>query len=1020
MCMKKFLWCFTVVFSVLSGLTAQTRIAILGDIERNRAETDMLTERFSKERNIALLERSEIDRIIAEQKLSLLSNSDAMKLGAMLGSRGMIIIKSFEWEGKNVLSARLVAAKSGAILGVWIQDTPSTEAFHFADGVKFSFMPLISKLFLDRKDITALSLLNIRASVDSPEAKELERKITLLLSQRLMYEKSFVVLERWRLSNIAWEKELNLDSNPFWTGSYILDGSLERTHDGKGTVKVVLRLRKPGEKEPTLMEVSGSTLDLKSFVEKMTVAVREKLGGTSGEAVSWDMKKEAEFYFNEAQWLLRAGAFERAREAADAAAALGKTGLEIDFIRIKSYMEELAKKDHNTARKQTIPRKNITLSEKLDKLFTALDIYINFAEARKRNSRKYDKQNWGLIGYELNKMTLNTIITSFLKPEDQELRKKAYLLRLLYKKFISLSVKDTSYEYIIAVEIIFDKPEDAVTEYKRILAKNASQKHYAILTSIRSIMQKHHGNLCVWNFPDGGGNIEEHEFFVDISEHFKQISEELEGTEKFQEQIDALLLAGNKASKEKISNIVWEFRDQILEGNGKAGVCPAILIESNQCPTETIMKLLMYAFAQDRIWNEAGINFLLNSYFRAYGYGRNNENKLKLAEAFYSYYGRIKDKIKNPFTETKRSLTLNSSFPREKKDINIETFCPSPVFSFKLAELFSKGITLEHNVKMNCYKGCLQISGASSKGNNHCSIYLIYCNEDDKHPNLAINENRATLPSLIKWEDTGRIFKTENDIYFFSDQGEIQALEKNGLWRKLGNTGFQGVRNVIFSGNMFFIAYQELVLAGNRENTLPSAIVQFDVKSGSMKILASSKRNPPISPLDNCPSWHIYEMACSNSGVFSSYVTGKSNFKGKGAIYEYNIAENKWKINKDILSSYGGGEDVFEMKKGNLQWVSLIPFEENACEYEECAFRKISLMTGNGEKVLKMTQLDENLFEIMAVDMDDEKFTGSKFGIEKKYFSKGPVFLHRFAVSGKRAYIILRSETFRDFNTSRV
>ena len=81
---------------------AGTRIAILGDLGENLAEIDTLTESLSKEPGVELVERTDIDKIITEQKLSLLgvTMDDAIKAGALLGAKGVIIIKSFEWAAK--------------------------------------------------------------------------------------------------------------------------------------------------------------------------------------------------------------------------------------------------------------------------------------------------------------------------------------------------------------------------------------------------------------------------------------------------------------------------------------------------------------------------------------------------------------------------------------------------------------------------------------------------------------------------------------------------------------------------------------------------------------------------------------------------------------------------------------------------------------------------------------------------------------------------------------------------------
>ena len=61
------------------------------------------------------------------------------------------------------------------------------------------------------------------------------------------------------------------------------------------------------------------------------------------------------------------------------------------------------------------------------------------------------------------------------------------------------------------------------------------------------------------------------------------------------------------------------------------------------------------------------------------------------------------------------------------------------------------------------------------------------------------------------------------------------------------------------------------------------------------------------------------------------------------------------------------------------------------------------------KKVLRIIQLDECLFEIKAIDMDNLEIAGSRFSTDKKYFSEGSNFINYFAASEKRAYIVFGS-----------
>ena len=93
------------------------------------------------------------------------------------------------------------------------------------------------------------------------------------------------------MEKLDWEKDLgSAENNPFWTGSYLLDGSIELV--GDDSIKVVVRLRKPSGEELRLEE-TGKKDKLNEVTDRLTKKILQELGKSS-ENISWDTKAEAE------------------------------------------------------------------------------------------------------------------------------------------------------------------------------------------------------------------------------------------------------------------------------------------------------------------------------------------------------------------------------------------------------------------------------------------------------------------------------------------------------------------------------------------------------------------------------------------------------------------------------------------------------------------------------------------------------------------------------------------------------
>ncbi len=86
--------------------TAPVKIAIIGDAGKFRAEMDLLTVALSSEKNLVVLDRTDIDLVLKEHEIMLSEISkNSIRIGKLLGADGIILLKSFNFSGKEYTSA---------------------------------------------------------------------------------------------------------------------------------------------------------------------------------------------------------------------------------------------------------------------------------------------------------------------------------------------------------------------------------------------------------------------------------------------------------------------------------------------------------------------------------------------------------------------------------------------------------------------------------------------------------------------------------------------------------------------------------------------------------------------------------------------------------------------------------------------------------------------------------------------------------------------------------------------------
>jgi Ca2+-binding EF-hand superfamily protein len=324
--------------AVLNVHARPVMLAVIAEDPALQPATALLVAELSARDQVALVEREEIDRLRREQQLTLAHGRDVLRLGQMLGADGLFLL-TLQKEGEtNTLDARLIAVRPGVVLENAVFPWPITDLLQWSQDIVKHLEPSLPKLSVLLQDAVPVSIVNLRSAVQWAGAERTERNLTQLLLQRLSGEKEIFVLERRRMGLLAGEKEMQPEEpSPFWSGSFLLEGVVDKDGVSPETILVSARLVAPDRRSETF-EASGPRENLAGVIESLARELLEKIGKT-GSAPPWDAAAEAEKFLEEARWAMRWRLYSHAQEASESAWALGNRDPETARLRVLSYVE---------------------------------------------------------------------------------------------------------------------------------------------------------------------------------------------------------------------------------------------------------------------------------------------------------------------------------------------------------------------------------------------------------------------------------------------------------------------------------------------------------------------------------------------------------------------------------------------------------------------------------------------------------------------------------------------------------
>jgi len=321
---------------LITARGSELKLGILCTDSSGAPLADLLTVELARVEGVAVLERAELDRIVREQSLNRFSGAEVLKVGALAGADGLVILEPRQLSKGVSLNLRVVGVRHGVALGWWDYTVLPEDASAWSKGAALQIRNLLPKLTSPERRAVPISFVGFTSPSLSHGSTLLEREINNLFLQRLGAEPDLLVLERQKLLESAFEKVLSSDDRKFWNGAYLLDGTINRETISEESVTVHFRLIGPEGRIAGESMVSGSRTNLVNLSAQFVQQIRRWLHSESS-TVTWDASAEAKRFYDEAEFDVRWGFWPEARAAADAALALGKDDLDTRCLQLTAY-----------------------------------------------------------------------------------------------------------------------------------------------------------------------------------------------------------------------------------------------------------------------------------------------------------------------------------------------------------------------------------------------------------------------------------------------------------------------------------------------------------------------------------------------------------------------------------------------------------------------------------------------------------------------------------------------------------
>jgi len=298
----------------------------------------LLEAEFSKTEGLVVVERQDMAPLIEEKRLeSLMGDRKFCALGSVLAADGLLVVEKLTLPGgPETWTARLISVKNGSC--VFFTTVPSgLPSPEWVEGLVAGVRQKLAIARVSREEALPLCVVGLRAEVFTPDAAQREAALARLLEMRLAAAPGVVLLDRRGLGDVAFERKLEASDLPsLWESALLIDGSIKDAGAGR-PIKLDLRLSQRDGREVAKLGVQGKGDEIPSLAEHLAGGILTKIRRPSAQiAVSVEPRE----FLREAGWAWQNHLFASSAEALAAALALGETAPDAFALQAWLLMEQ--------------------------------------------------------------------------------------------------------------------------------------------------------------------------------------------------------------------------------------------------------------------------------------------------------------------------------------------------------------------------------------------------------------------------------------------------------------------------------------------------------------------------------------------------------------------------------------------------------------------------------------------------------------------------------------------------------
>ncbi|MEZ0218102.1 MAG: ankyrin repeat domain-containing protein [Rariglobus sp.] len=324
--------------TVAEPLPAGTKVAIVLAGDGLADAEALLSVKATALPGAVVLERTEIRRIMAERKLMELLGKPGgeAEAGRLLGADILVILKSHVMEKTKWREARVVAVRTGVVAGTaYAGEKDPVDAW--TDEVIGHCGAAGDVLRVGEGKFRLVAVPRVVASLNTMEAREWERRLTLVLAARIGRLPGVLIAEREALDRLTLEQ--GAAGAAYATSTWIMEAALDVPLGEGGELRLVLSLRNGAGKTEQLVVTAPRSNDTSALTEQAVVKIAAALGApVEGQ---WTQTAEAAVFQAKAKRYAGIFLWAEASAAVESAWALGLRTDDVARLRLKTTVARI-------------------------------------------------------------------------------------------------------------------------------------------------------------------------------------------------------------------------------------------------------------------------------------------------------------------------------------------------------------------------------------------------------------------------------------------------------------------------------------------------------------------------------------------------------------------------------------------------------------------------------------------------------------------------------------------------------